>query len=338
MATSLGKPVLCLPLMAVFASLAVISFTQFGRLSRRAVGWTTQRILHALVFMVCTVRVVFFLVALNEWDLTTGTLKNYSAGDGWHSFARMIFYASDELPALLLFTIYSAVVLFWAELYLIAADNMSLYEQFLYPLHSICNLCAFLILGMLLIMYATEWKTEDYYITTWYAMFLSSLYLVAASGFWYIGRSAATELKQVPIELQMRKKLLKEVGMITLISTTCMVFRAAVLITVMNQPLYLDRVVPFSCAVAYFVLLEGLPLVVVLVFYRRMPLPSRELLPEEGKLLGNQPFSYQGTVDMGMGGGPGGGWSVPDPSRSTLSVEESIKRLSAPEGSWDGNL
>ena len=62
--------------------------------------------------------------------------------------------------------------------------------------------------------------------------------------------------------------------------------------------------------------------VVVLVFYRRMPLPSRELLPEEGKLLGNQPFSYQGTVDMGMGGGPGGGWSVPDPSRSTLSVEE----------------
>jgi len=44
-----------------------------------------------------------------------------------------------------------------------------------------------LILGVLLIMYATEWKTEDYYITTWYAMFLSSLYLVAASGFWYIG-------------------------------------------------------------------------------------------------------------------------------------------------------
>ena len=42
------------------------------------------------------------------------------------------------------------------------------------------------------------------------------------------GRSAATELKQVPIELQMRKKLLKEVGTITLISTTCMVFRAAV--------------------------------------------------------------------------------------------------------------
>jgi hypothetical protein len=124
------------------------------------------------------------------------------------------------------------------------------------------------------------------------------------------GRSAATELKQVPIELQMRKKLLKEVGTITLISTTCMVLRAAVsykcctalqntlldkrcticdvhwtvsscsralslslsasaptfdgrrqvLITVMNQPLYLDRVVPFSCAVAYFVLLEGLPL------------------------------------------------------------------------------
>ena len=55
------------------------------------------------------------------------------------------------------------------------------------PTLSICNLCAFLILGMLLIMYATEWKTEDYYITTWYAMFLSSLYLVAASGFWYIG-------------------------------------------------------------------------------------------------------------------------------------------------------
>lgn len=126
----------------------------------------------------------------------------------------------------------------------------------------------------------------------------------------------------------------------------------------MNQPLYLDRVVPFSCAIAYFVLLEALPLgescvrvmrtrllqrvrrntihvptppptspilVVVLVFYRRMPLPSRELLPEEGKLLGSQPFSYQhGTmaVDMGMGGGPGGGWSIPDPSRSTLSVEE----------------
>ena len=45
----------------------------------------------------------------------------------------MIFYVSDELPALLLFTIYSALVLFWAELYLIAADNMAIYERVLHP-------------------------------------------------------------------------------------------------------------------------------------------------------------------------------------------------------------
>eukprot|EP00622_Pseudochattonella_farcimen_P008081 FR744238.1.p1 GENE.FR744238.1~~FR744238.1.p1 ORF type:complete len:168 (+),score=12.85 FR744238.1:445-948(+) len=84
----------------------------------------------------------------------------------------------------------------------------------------------------------------------------------------------------------MREKLLREVGTLTIISTSCMTLRALALLLVADKAVFLDRMVPFSLAYAYFVVLEAFPLVVVLVFYRRMPLPGREVLPEETKLLG----------------------------------------------------
>ena len=135
-------------MVLIFSSLAMISFTQFSRLSRRSIGWTTQRTLHGLILALCVARVLFFLVALQEWDPGTGRVR--SSSTRWHPTNRIIFYIADELPAFLFFIVHSAVVLFWAELYVIAADQTTMYHRVLRPLSSVLNLVAFftLLLGL----------------------------------------------------------------------------------------------------------------------------------------------------------------------------------------------
>ena len=189
-----GLQTACWPMALIFSALAMISFTQFSRLSRRSIGWTTQRTLHGLILVLCVARVIFFLVALQEWDPDTGRVR--SSSTLWHPTNRIIFYVADELPAFIFFTVHSAVVLFWAELYVIAADQTPLYHRVLRPLSSVLNFVAFLTLIFLWVLYGTRWRSTDYYVNKTYAIFLSSLYLFAALGFAWIGRSAAMELKQ----------------------------------------------------------------------------------------------------------------------------------------------
>ena len=74
------------------------------------------------------VRVLFFFVALGSWDTRTGTVK----ANLW--LGRLLFYVLDELASLLFFTIYSHVLLFWAELCLIASDSTWFYERKLRPI------------------------------------------------------------------------------------------------------------------------------------------------------------------------------------------------------------
>ena len=85
---------------------------QFVRLVQRGAPWTTQKVLHVLILIAASVRVLFFYVASVAWDMGKGELS--ASEPVW----RMAFYVCDELPTLLFFTVYTAVLLFWAELYL----------------------------------------------------------------------------------------------------------------------------------------------------------------------------------------------------------------------------
>ena len=177
----------CVGLAALYGATAVFAATQLVRLNGRGAPWTTQKVLHVLVLLATSVRAVFFGVAMRTWGWSSGDLG------GAEPMARMAFYVSDELPTMVFFTVFTAVTLFWAEMYYIASDAARIYEDTVQPVDSIVNTAAYAFLVGLWLLYATRWADYDFYASRAYALFVSVLYL---------GRSQNLSLK-FPISLRL---------------------------------------------------------------------------------------------------------------------------------------
>ena len=347
----------CTLLGAAYLGAAVTAGAQFVRLVQRGAPWTTQKVLHVLILIAASVRVLFFYVASVAWDMGKGELS--ASEPVW----RMAFYVCDELPTLLFFTVYTAVLLFWAELYYIASDASQVYETMVQPLDSAVNTAAYVVLVVLWALDATAWSSFDEcvsrathvlraarakarrarsassdfataaafltrararslarslarshrYATRPYTVFVAALYICTSAVFVFYGRSAARELSHVPIELGMRRRKLREVGVMTWASTLAMVARAVVLLMIADSKIPLEQSGDVARAVLYFALLEFAPIALVLFYYRRMPQPmSRTLLPEETRLFGGV---LSGSHEMRY-------------FQTATSVDDTIRRLS----------
>ena len=350
----------CTLLGAAYLGAAVTAGAQFVRLVQRGAPWTTQKVLHVLILIAASVRVLFFYVASVAWDMGKGELS--ASEPVW----RMAFYVCDELPTLLFFTVYTAVLLFWAELYYIASDASQVYETMVQPLDSAVNTAAYVVLVVLWALDATAWSSFDEcvsratrltrsaresatrarreseegrglrrtrvpppagrarltraldlmtrrYATRPYTVFVAALYICTSAVFVFYGRSAARELSHVPIELGMRRRKLREVGVMTWASTLAMVARAVVLLMIADSKIPLEQSGDVARAVLYFALLEFAPIALVLFYYRRMPQPmSRTLLPEETRLFGGV---LSGSQEMRY-------------FQTATSVDDTIRRLS----------
>ena len=267
---------------------------QLVRLNGRGAPWTTQKVLHVLVVLATFVRGTFFILAMRTWGWSTGDLSAAAP------MMRMAFYVCDELPTMVFFTVYTAVTLFWAEMYYIASDAARVYEDTVQPVDSVVNTAAYVFLVGIWLLYATRWADYAYYVNRAYAIFVSVLYACTAALLFAFGRSAAKELHQVHIELQMRRKKLREVSIMTTAITVSMVGRALVLVAFADQPLPIASPFAVFLASVYFGALELLPVVLVLYYYRRMPQPTnRKLLAEEQGMLFStrQPQGAQGHHD-----------------------------------------
>ena len=341
----------CTLLGAAYLGAAITAGAQFVRLVQRGAPWTTQKVLHVLILIAASVRVLFFYVASVAWDMGKGELS--ASEPVW----RMAFYVCDELPTLLFFTVYTAVLLFWAELYYIASDASQVYETMVQPLDSAVNTAAYVVLVVLWALDATAWSSFDEcvsratrltrsaresatrslrferfrhrgrvldararslarshrYATRPYTVFVAALYICTSAVFVFYGRSAARELSHVPIELGMRRRKLREVGVMTWASTLAMIARAVVLLMIADSKIPLEQSGDVARAVLYFALLEFAPIALVLFYYRRMPQPmSRTLLPEETRLFGGV---LSGSHEMRY-------------FQTATSVDDTIRRLS----------
>lgn len=288
-----GPPVgltLCVVFAIAYAITSAFAGLQLIRLNGRGAPWTTQKVLHVLVVLATCVRATFFCLSMKTWGWTSGDL---SAAE---PMARMAFYVCDELPTMVFFTVYTAVTLFWAEMYYIASDAARIYEDTVQPVDSVVNTAAYVFLVGLWLLFATRWADYVYYVNRAYAIFVSVLYVCTAALLFAFGRSAAKELHQVPIELQMRRKKLREVSVMTTAITASMVGRALVLVAFADQPLPVNSLFAVFLASVYFGALELLPVVLVLYYYRRMPQPAnRKLLAEEqGMLFSARPAQSAG--------------------------------------------
>lgn len=79
---------------------------------------------------------IFFALLPVEWNESAGLLRHRE----WHTITRIALYISDEVPAVLFFSIYAAVSLFWADLYLCAIEHIRFYQTVVRPLTLVANL------------------------------------------------------------------------------------------------------------------------------------------------------------------------------------------------------
>lgn len=109
---------LCYALSGVYGLLAIWAVYKLVRLARATAahrgnccgGWSSQKALHVLVFLVGIVRVAFFVV-VPDWssDFFYGRISGVRS-ESWQ-------FVLDEIPTLLLVSLASAHALIWSRAY-----------------------------------------------------------------------------------------------------------------------------------------------------------------------------------------------------------------------------
>ncbi|CAM9974043.1 unnamed protein product, partial [Discosporangium mesarthrocarpum] len=154
------------------------------------------------------VRVAWVVVASVTWDATSGHIKSSTSPS-----LRVLFYVLDELPATMLFTLYSALALFWTELYFISLDEEAheTLQKLIRPAQFLSNVAVYLALGTGLVVQSTYWNDQGYYVSSVYAYLTAGMYLCAGGVVLLAAWFATQEFRMVPIQLQARQHRVAQV-------------------------------------------------------------------------------------------------------------------------------
>lgn len=255
-------------LAGVYFLLIVIPFVQLFRIAR--VGQpickpTTQKTFLALLLCTATFRTIFFLIV----PLTSDSDDSFKIT----SFSNPFLTILDDFGCLVFFTTFTLLILFWAEITLLARNRRNVYSKRVRPLYFCCVAFVYVVQfglwGAILALRNNDKDLTD--LDTMDNIFYSVISLFAAFGFFYFGGNLYRMLKNNPIESTGRKNKLREVLNITVICTICFIGRA-VLYVVLTLKSSLS-VNPFTVASYYFIS-EIFPSFIVLFVLRKLP-PSK---------------------------------------------------------------
>jgi len=251
-------------LAGLYFILVIFPAMQLIRIHMRVpdLGWTTQKLFLFLTLLSSLVRTVFFIVVpwLHDNVFFMAQFAKHPA-----------FTILDQLPAVLFFSTYTLLILFWAEIIHHARNQSISFPQKLRPIFMSINMVLYLVLiAFWLVLFI--FNSQQKYIDDALNGFLASIFLFAAFGFILYGGRLYVMLKQFPIESRGRRSKLKEVGWVSVICTTCFTLRAALLIySTISQKIDAR----FWFVGAYYVVVEVLPSSLVLFILRKLP-PKRE--------------------------------------------------------------
>ncbi|KAH7307393.1 hypothetical protein KP509_22G056900 [Ceratopteris richardii] len=174
-----------------------------------------------------------------------------------------------DLPALLFFSTYTLLVLFWAEIYH-QAKNLptdGLRQRFL-TLNGI-------IYFVQLCIWLAEWITMNGASGITAELFIAVIALGAALSFLIYGGRLFLELRRFPIESKGRQRKLREVGFVTAICFTCFLIRAIVAAwAAFDDTADVDVSYHPMLNLFYYTIVEILPSLLVHFILRKLP-PKR---------------------------------------------------------------
>eukprot|EP01025_Chloroclados_australasicus_P036716 TRINITY_DN3740_c1_g2_i1.p1 TRINITY_DN3740_c1_g2~~TRINITY_DN3740_c1_g2_i1.p1 ORF type:complete len:310 (-),score=9.00 TRINITY_DN3740_c1_g2_i1:284-1213(-) len=251
-------------LAVTYGVVGLLAVIQLLRIWQRVpeYGWTTQKIFHLLNALVCIMRCVTF--ALYGFVGELAQSQNYMV----QFFGRAVIY---DFPALLFFTTYSLLVLFWAEIYHQANSKPT---SLLRPMFFIVNAIVYVVqFGLLLVGAVFQINVVNKFNAVW----LVVIFAAASMGFLIYGGRLFLMLSRFPLESKGRKRKVREVGAVTFICTIAFLARAIVLCVSIfgnNGSLRLDVIGHPLMNFFYYMLFEILPTVLVLYILRKLP-PKR---------------------------------------------------------------
>jgi hypothetical protein len=212
-----------------------------------------------VTFLTAT-RASFFLVAIFAWDESAGEVNRY----------RGAFYSLDELATIAFFSLACVLALFWAEVYYIAIDQVREYRYLIRPMTYAINVGAYIaVIGC---AYAAVHSSNDTsaYIYWNFSLLVAILFVLSALVFTFFAYKAATEISSIPVHMSTRQERTEELSRIFTIFILALVARAACLLLMSNDDLITDTSLGIVLVAAYFVLLELVPAIFAIVFYRTL--------------------------------------------------------------------
>lgn len=260
---SLWNGVTSMDVLAVsYGVLALIALVQIIRIQARVpeYGWTTQKVFHALNFMVAFLRAVAF-ACRPEIQHISPVLR-----------ALVL-----DVPGLLFFSTYTLLVLFWAEIYYQALSKPAdtLKRSFIVINVIVYGVeCAILLLGY------GPWGSS--LLIRLAALFMACVSFGAACAFVLYGGRLFLMLQRFPIDSRGRRSKLQEVGLITSICASCFLFRSFMVArSAYNDAFDLDVMGHPILNILYYGGAEILPSALVLYILRKLP-PKKQQIPAAG--------------------------------------------------------
>lgn len=255
-------------LAGVYSLLVIFPFIQLVRITKVGQPFfkpTTQKTFLALLLCTATFRTTFFLIVA----LTSSKEESFKITQ----FSNPLLTILDDLGCLVFFTTFTLLILFWAEITLLARNRRAVYSKRVRPLYICCvafvYIVQFALWATILAVHKNDKDLKDIDIVD--NIFYSIISLFAAFGFFFFGGNLYRMLKNNPIESTGRKNKLREVLIITVICTMCFVGRSILyIILTFKDSLSVN---PFTVALYYWVS-EILPAFIVLFVLRKLP-PSK---------------------------------------------------------------
>lgn len=235
-----------------YGVLAVVALVQIIRIQTRVpeYGWTTQKVFHALNFMVALLRGVTFGCRPEIQHLSP-----------------VLRALVLDVPGLLFFSTYTLLVLFWAEIYYQALSRPadSLKRSFI-----LINVIVYSIeCGILMLGYGPWGSVQLIRIA---AFFMALVSFAAACAFVLYGGRLFIMLQRFPIDSRGRRSKLQEVGLITSICASCFLFRSFMVArSACNDTLDLDVLGHPVLNMLYYGGAEIIPSALVLYILRKLP-------------------------------------------------------------------
>jgi hypothetical protein len=263
------------PLGVAYLAAAVVSLVQLSRLASRRISASSSTVkIHASAFVLLGLRSLFFFLCDREWDVSTGVVKGSEAGV-------LSFLIFDETATMLGFVLYLIVACFYIELYYFAVDRSQRYERVLRPGITVATMAVLATQVLLWALLASTWgsrkrkSTSSAYAPEGCAALAAVLNASGAATFpWFAFVKVSRGLREVPTELMMRRRLVTEVRLLAAGGAATMGARSLILILVAGRRVYVEDAFAAALVAAYFLLLEAIPVLVILYFFRRMPLTA----------------------------------------------------------------